>query len=157
MVFFLWNQSSIRRFLKSCQATTALSYCFWSRCKRLTAARLIKNNLMIAPCSCFFDTLYTQWANSNSAVPPVVQTALSAGNVLIRLCRSHSHHKHVSQQQAKFTNLLSVPAVLVLLQLPTPISIWNKTSFLAGTAKSYKKTTNQNTSKPTRKTELILC
>lgn len=156
MFFFLLNQSSIRYFLKSLKTTTALSFCFWSPCKRVTATRFIKNNLVIAPCSCFFDTLYTQRANFNSAIPPIVQTALSAGNVLIRLCRSKSHHKHMSEQQAEFTNLLSVPTVLFFLRLLTPVSISNKTNRFSS-RNSYvlwgKKTKTPNqTQKPKKKT-----
>lgn len=44
---------------------------------------------MIAPCSGFFSTLHPQWAQVNPAIAPTVQTALSAGNVLIRLHRAH--------------------------------------------------------------------
>lgn len=140
MFFFLLNQSSIWCFLKSLKTTTAFSFCFWSPWKILTATRFIKNSLMIAPCSCFFDTLYTQRANFNSAIPPIVQTALSAGNVLMRLCRSNAHHKRMSQQQAEFTNLLSVPAVLFPsnFQLLFPFKT-KQTGFPARTATSYRK------------------
>lgn len=113
MFFFLSNQSSIWCFLKSLKTTTAVSFCFWSPCRRVTTTSFLKNNLMIAPRSCFLDTLYTQQANFNSAIPPIVQTALSAGSVLIRLCRSNSHHNHVTTAgwiyQFAFNSCWSLP------------------------------------------------
>lgn len=141
MFFFLLNQSSIWCFFKSLKTATALSFCFWSPCRRVTATTFIKNSLMIAPCSCFFDTLYTQRANFNSAIPPIVQTALTAWNVLIRLGRSNSHAVNTCHNSRlhlpicfQFLLFSSSPDFQLLFWFET-----KQTAFPAGAAMTYEK------------------